>query len=843
MIKRPIILFFLLIASIFQLLAKPIKESDALDLAIRFHQQRSPFKLRSLEALQLVYQGSTNLLRSTSTDPAFYIYNIGDQKGFVIVSGEDAAKTILAYADEGLFRTDNIPENLKSWLNFYQQEIEGLRKASITTSVASSEQVSTSAAGIASVAPLLGTVKWNQSDPYNLLCPWDVNAESRTLAGCVAVAMAQIMKYYNWPVTGTGSHSYTDPIYGTQTVDFSKKHYDWNNMLGVYGSTATAQQDTAVATLVYHCGVAVDMAYSLTGSSSYTINAAAAFVNYFGYDAELQRYERAFFSQAEWNSLIKKELNNTRPVYFSANSDAGGHAFVCDGYDSNDMFHINWGWGGSSNGYFELSALSSDNPGIIGATGGYSYQQNILAGIHKVDAFNKVSNQIVVYKTELTSSKSSVSNITTNSFSLNFNMLNNGLNSVNLKSGIGSIKNGTSTLEKLAESPMYGTLSSGSYFTTDRSFTIFNPSVLSTAGTYRLYPIYCPKDSVNWSIIHGSSTLNNCLIVTVSSNKYATILPAPMDPVLTLTTAPALFSKLYQNKSVNVDVTLQNTGPEFFSYLGLCLISATDPGDRTYICESNICCPVGETKTFHLSGTVTVPPGNYYLQVQFDSSNSSSKGNYKSVGPTSFNSLATEVLPTPGTPVLQLNNKITMQKGDIISKNDTVNLNASITDTGGYFDSRIIAFVFPKAGGMSLTYLTPRYVSIDSLETKVVTLTGTLDLENGDYTFSLYQLLNGNWSPLSPSGLSTINFTVDNQGTKISQAAEIKPLFIHQEGDRLLIETNGEIRQSQLYDLSGRLVRKTSTEKIIQVGDLSPGVYLMYIQTNGKNYRERFLKH
>lgn len=843
MIKRPIILFFLLLTSIFQLLAKPIKESDALDLAIRFHQQRFPSRLRSSEALKLVYQGSTHLLRSTKTDPAFYIYNIGDQKGFVIVSGEDAAKTILAYADEGCFRTDYMPENLKKWLNFYQQEIEGLRNASITTALASSEQVSTSAAGTASLAPLLGAIKWNQSNPFNLLCPWDVKANSRTLAGCVAVAMAQIMKYYNWPVTGTGSHSYTDLIYGAQTVNFSKTPYDWSNMLGAYGSTATAQQDTAVATLVYHCGVAVDMAYSLTGSSSYTINAAAAFVNYFGYDAEIQRYERAFFSEAEWNSLIKKELNSTRPVYFSANSDAGGHAFVCDGYDSNDMFHINWGWGGSSNGYFELSALSSDNPGIIGATGGYCYQQNILAGIHKVDAINKASNQIVIYKTELTSSKSSLSNILSNSFLLTFNMLNNGLNNVNLKSGIGYIKNGTSTLTKLAENSTYGILSTGSYFIADRSFTISNPTGLSTAGTYRLYPIYCPKDSVNWSIIHGSSTLNNCLIVTVTSSKSATILPAPIDPVLTLITAPKLLSKLYQNKSVDVDVTVQNTGPEFFSYLGLCLISATDPGNRTYICESDVCSPVGETKTFHLSGTVSVPPGNYYLQVQFDSSNSNSKVNYKSVDPTSFNTLATEVLPTPGTPMLQLNNKITMQKGDIISKNDTVNLNASITNTGGYFDSRIIAFVFPKAGGVSLTYLTPRYVSIDSLETKVATLTGTLDLENGDYTFSLYHLSNGNWSPLSPSGLSTLNFTVNNQGAVISQTSETKPLFIHQEGDHLQIETNSEIRQSQLYDLSGRLVRKTSSEKIIQVGDLSPGVYLMRIQTNEKNYRERFLKH
>jgi len=853
MIKRPIILFFLLLTSIFHTLANPIKESDALDLAIRFHQQRCPSKLRSSEALQLVYQGSTNLLRSTATDPAFYIYNIGDQKGFVIVSGEDAAKTILAYADEGCFRTDDMPENLKNWLNFYQQEIEGLRNASITTALASSEQVSTSAAGTATVAPLLGGIKWNQTDPYNLLCPWDATANIHTLAGCVAVAMTQIMDYYKWPVNGTGTHSYTDAKYGLQSVDFSKTTFDWSNMQDAYGSTATAQQDTAVETLVYQCGVAVNMSYSLSGSASDISKAAEAFVSHFGYDTDLQRYDRLYYSDLEWNTLIKSELNIDRPIFFSASSDEGGHAFVCDGYDSNNLFHINWGWGGSSNGYFELSALSSDNPGIQGATGGFCYNQSILANIHKVDAINKTSNQVAVYKNGLTASKSSISDIsstaTANSFVLSFSFGNLGTNTVDVRWGIGFIKDGTTALTKLVENSTTPTpIAPGAFYPTPKTFTFSKPTGLTTAGTYRLYPIYSPKDSGTvsnpiWSIMHGSSTLNNCIIITVAGDKSATLLPSSTKPVLTLTKTPTPLSKLYQNKSVNVDITLQNTGPEFFSYLGLCLVSASNPNIRAYICNSYVCCPAGETKTFHLTGTVTSPPGNYYLKAMFDSTNSYSKVTYKTFSPTLFNSLAMEVLPTPGTPVLQLNNKITMLKGDTISKNDTVNLNASISNTGGYFDSRIIAFVFPKDGGQSLTYLIPQYVSIDSLETKVVTLTGTLDLNNGDYTFSLYHLLNENWTSLSPSGLSSINFTVNNQGAEISQAAETKTLFIHEDGGRLLIETNGEIRQSQLYDLSGRLVRKTSAEKIIQVGDLSPGVYLMYIQMNGKKYMERFLKH
>lgn len=842
MSRRPFILLSILLLSIFQALANPVIESEALQLATNFHQQRFPSRLRSTTNLKLVYQGITSNLRSTATDPAFYIYNIGDNQGFVIVSGEDAAKTILGYADEGIFQTDSMPENLKNWLFFYQLEIEGLRDASITATASSSEQVSMVATSTTSIAPLLGNIKWNQTDPYNQLCPLDVPTTRRTLAGCVAIAMAQIMKYYNWPVTGTGTHNYTHPIYGQQSVDFSKTSYDWSNILGSYSSTANSVQKSAVSTLVYQCGVAVDMAYSPTGSSAYSTKAAEALVSHFGYDTDLQRYDRLYYSETEWNTLIKKELNIARPVYFSARNTSGGHAFVCDGYDSNNLFHINWGWGGSFNGYFELSALASDNPGVIGATGGFCYLQSILAGIHKADAINNVTHQLGIYNTPLTNSLSSLSDISKSSFTLTFNMANNSLYSDTFKIGIGYIQNGSNTLTMLAENATLSILSANYHYTTNLSFTIKNPTVLSTAGTYRLYPIYMPKDSAKWNIIRGTDSLSNCLIVTVASTKSATILPPSVKPVLTLTKALSPLSRLYQNKSVYVDVTLQNTGKEFFSYFGLCLVSATNPNNRTYICETRVSCLAGETKTFQLSGTVTSPPGNYYLLAQFDSTDTNSRMKYKTFGPTNFNTLAVEILPKGGTPALQLNNTISMSNGTMLSKNDTVNLTANITNMGGYFDSRISAYVFPKSGGQSLMSLTPKYVSIDSLETKEVTLTGLMELDGGDYFINLYYLMNNNWTFFSPSNMVRLNFTVTNGITEIKPSAESNPLVIHQDGVQIRIQTSSEIRQSQLYDLSGRLLRKGATEKTIQVGDLSPGVYLLHVQTNEKNYLERFLK-
>lgn len=846
MIIRQFVLVFLLLLTFFQLKAKPVTESDALMLATNFHLNRFPTKLRSTVALKLVYQGIGTRLRATTTDPAFYIYNIGDNQGFVLVSGEDAAKTILGYADEGCFKTENMPENLKSWLNLYQLEIEAIRNAGLSASVDASEQISTVATGTTTVAPLLGGMKWNQTDPYNLLCPWDVTSNTRTLAGCVAVAMTQIMNYHNWPVKGTGVHSYTDAKYGLQTVDFSKSTYDWSNMLDYYGSTATAYQDSAVAKLVYQCGVAVDMIYSITGSTSNIAKASEAYVSHFGYDVNIQRYDRPYYTSEEWSAVIRKELDNARPIYYSGNSDIGGHAFVCDGYDSNNFFHINWGWGGSSNGYFELSSLSSSNPGVAGAAPEYTYMQSILTGIQKSDAINKATNQVVLYNTGLTSSKSSVSKISSSSFALSFNFWNMGTNSVSIRWGIGFIKEGSSTLTKLVDNSAtsYYTLTAGSYFSTARTFTISNPSGMSTAGTYRLYPIYLPKDSTNWSIMRGTPVLNNCMIVTVASNNGpATILPALKAPSLILAKSPEPRSRLYQNKAINVDLSIQNNGSEFYSKVGLCLISVTNPDIRSYICESNVLCSAGETTTFHLTGTVSCLPGNYYLQAQFDSTNSNSTVNYKEFGPTIINSNVVEVLPQPGAPLLQLNNNISLAEGTTISKNDTASLSISITNTGGYFDSRIIAFVFPKAGGRSLTYLTPKNVYIDSLETKEITLTGTLNIDSGDYFFSIYQLINNSWLSLSPYGMSNLNFTVTDGPVNVIGKSENQPLFIHQVGALLMIESTAEINEIRLYDMSGRFVRKVSDKKAVQVGDLAKGVYLMRVQTNGKKYNERFIKH
>lgn len=319
--------------------------------------------------------------------PDFCVFNNVGKKGFVIVSPDEAFGDglILGYSDEGTFDYDKLPDNAKWLLSQYQEQIKYIREHNIAADVANPISV-----GSVVVAPLLADVKWNQSYPFNELCPLDGN--QRSVTGCVATAMAQIMWYYKWPLSGTGTHSYKWHNQ-TLTVDYSKSEYDWSHMPGRYISKQYGAEDVAaVSRLMYDCGVSVDMEYSAGGSGTYSYLANDAFKKYFKYKSASYSYNSG--SVTRWNNTLTNELNNRRPVYMGGQSEDGGHAFVCDGYDSNNYFHFNFGWGGMGNGYF-LSSIA----------GGYSQQQecvyNIRPDKQKIVSDGLYYNQLCADKAEL----------------------------------------------------------------------------------------------------------------------------------------------------------------------------------------------------------------------------------------------------------------------------------------------------------------------------------------------------------------------------------------------------------------------------------------------------------
>ena len=216
------------------------------------------------------------------------------------------------------------------------------------------------------VKPLIAT-HWGQRAPYNEQCP------ANCLAGCVATTMAQIMKYWECPRTGSGSHSYYHPTYGSQTVIFSNYEYDWDYMTDIVYTTDSAQVRQAVSTLMRHCGVAVDMNYDVEVSLALSQDALEAMSNYFRYNLA-QLLTRSAYTDATWTNMLKADLEAGRPIYYLGRNEDGGHAFLCDGYEYYNHFHFNWGWDGYCDGYYYLGSLNT-------LSGDYSLSQMAIIGL------------------------------------------------------------------------------------------------------------------------------------------------------------------------------------------------------------------------------------------------------------------------------------------------------------------------------------------------------------------------------------------------------------------------------------------------------------------------------
>ena len=298
------------------------------------------------------------------TFPNFYVF--GTENSFVIISADDCVQPVLGYSTENPFGTEKMPENLFWWLKGYDEQIADAAESGLLASEKVGKSWKELASGILSfmkdeptaIVPLIQT-KWDQGSPYNYFCS---NGHG-WITGCVATAMAQVMKYHNYPEIGIGYHSYP---WNSQelSADFGATNYDWDNMINTYTDVSYSEkQRNAMATLMYHCGIAVEMKYS-TGASGSNVRRAATALNLF-FNYNTLYLEKKDIDDTDWTSLLLEDLSNNRPVLYGGNVPAGGHAFICDGYDGNGKFHFNWGWHGNNDGYFliddEEGYLSPDN--------------------------------------------------------------------------------------------------------------------------------------------------------------------------------------------------------------------------------------------------------------------------------------------------------------------------------------------------------------------------------------------------------------------------------------------------------------------------------------------------
>lgn len=364
-------LLFLLAAllSTVMVWAEPIDVETARQQAIAFFNQHlsASSKFRKNEKreqqIQLLYAQQ----ETPDEAPLLYVFGNSDGEGYAIIAGDDAVPSVLGYSEHGTFDEKDIPEGVQYWLDEYGRELEYIR---------THPGIVSATAGAKSRPPILPliTTQWGQKSPYNNLCPTDPTTGKKCVTGCVATALAQIMYYHKWPEKGVGSYSYTWRE-STLTADFGTTTYQWNKM------PTKGDKDNAVATLMFHCGVAAKMQYGISESSGSI--GPKMLQKHFRYSRKMKSLWRddSGLSNEDFEEILYNDLVANHPIYFAGGNSLNNerHAFVCDGY-KDGLFHFNFGWDGSSDGYYRINSINPTHD-----SGSYSYYQYIIYNIHKED--------------------------------------------------------------------------------------------------------------------------------------------------------------------------------------------------------------------------------------------------------------------------------------------------------------------------------------------------------------------------------------------------------------------------------------------------------------------------
>ena len=365
-------LTFCLLAIIGSLMAGPVDQQKAQKLGAKFLSTTAIGQKNADIQLNLVC-AAVDLQRSA---PDYYVFNVTDGEGFVIVAGDDRVKPILAYSTTGRYNPSNVSEGFAFTLNGFREEIQYVREHNLSAtpdivaewkSVNETGSLNRGRSTRVVVEPLCQTI-WNQNFPFNSQCPEDPEGNGGYVyAGCVATAMGQVMKFWEWPAQGTGSHTYNPQGYAQQSANFGETEYHFELMPNTLDSTSTEEEYFHIAQFLHHCGIAVDMQYSGSGSGAYSDDVPPALRNYFRYNCNDHVSNYNFipgmgYSNEQWAQMLKDGgLDEQIPLYYSGSDDnwQGGHAFVCDGYDENDYFHFNWGWSGRDNAWCPIGALNT----------------------------------------------------------------------------------------------------------------------------------------------------------------------------------------------------------------------------------------------------------------------------------------------------------------------------------------------------------------------------------------------------------------------------------------------------------------------------------------------------
>lgn len=537
--------------------------------------------------------------------PLLYAVNFKTQGGFVLVSGDDNFERVLGYSDNGVFDEQNMPENARAWLQGYIDEMKYL------TSIGYKSSKTRSAVSKVAIEPLVQT-QWNQGDPFNLLCPTDTWTGNTSVTGCVATAMAQVINYHIQHDNGPAALVTDIPSYTTSSHSLSVSGFAAGSpipnkdlLLNIYDDGASDAQREAVAQLMVYCGVSVRMDYTSGGSGAFSGDVPIALINYFGFDPTARQILRENYSYNEWMNAIYAELAAGRPVYYSGSSSGGGHAFVADGYDGDGLFHINWGWGGSSDGYFMLSVLNPGDNSQIGASttsDGYSY------------------NQGAVIKVQMGSGEPAPATVISLTFGSYQTAVYDGdayamFSAFNTTGGTYTFEVGTGFLDDEGEiTPINysetAELGSGWGYSTWSSYI---PNDITCANTTKkIVPISREKGTTTW--YSSANPARNYFLAEYDENGVPHL---SVHPIFDLqATSMAVHSSKYVNEEQTVTVTLDNKGDEYYGALYL-FASKDESNKGDYVSRLGLTIMKGVTQDVGINWTPE-ETGTYYLWVARD---------------------------------------------------------------------------------------------------------------------------------------------------------------------------------------------------------------------------------
>lgn len=848
--------------------SKQIGPETAEKVALGFIKLRttSP-ELKSVNDLDLVHietSAGNQWAALTQGINYYYVFNIG-QHGFILMSADDRVIPVLGYSEEGIYEDDDVSPQFAKWMDGYKSQIrEAIVNEMPATAEITSEwnnlSIASGGLGISkrgSVSPLL-SVQWDQRPYYNAQCPYDNTYSERTVTGCVATAMAQVMKYWSYPSTGTGSHSYSHGTYGTLSANFGSSTYNWSSM-----PSKLTSNNSEVAKLMYHLGVSVDMNYNVAsqgGSGAFVISAASAGTNcteyalktYFGYKSSLSGIQRKDYTNTQWLNTLKTELDASRPIIYAGFGSGGGHCFVADGYDANDYIHFNWGWGGAYDGYFSINALNPGGVGTGGGTGGFNTGHQAVIGIQPDNNNGGSANIDLRLYSDITVDPDPVTY--QNGFTVTVNVANYGTSTSQNFTGdyTAAVFNSDNQFVAFVETLTGMSLDYNKYYV--------NPLVFTTTGIGALTPgdyyigIYHKKTGASQWTAMGAGNYQNFVSFTVEGNQtndlrlYAAITATP--------------SVITRNKAFSIDFDVANYGGTDFT--GDITIDI-HKSDGTWIRElssvTNVTLPslthFQNGLTFSLSKGIDDEPGTYQLMVW----SKRTGGSWEMLGSGTYSNPINVQVVNPAINPDQYENNNTLAAAYalpfVFSSNAASRLttgsnchNGSDYDyykivlPSGYnykIDARL-QDAFSTTDGNTYTldaqvsYSTDGVSWSESFDDAVTQIS-----QNGGGTLYFFV------SPRFTGYTGTYRLDIASTRTPVTsvEASSVKVMNVYPNPSKGMFTISGNgamIKSYNLVDVTGQLVMTgqvgSKEEVLVETGKLAPGVYSLQVISEEGTYTQ-----